>query len=1052
MAITVNQSLIPNAAGAPLDARTQAANTAALTGIDNPYVGMKVWLADPGKEVIVKTVTTQQVGLFTKTVIAAVEDVPDKTALDGKASASSVSALAGRVTDADEAIAALGDSFSQFDAQTAVGVTKFEVYATNAVIPAGTTDADTGLAYAVDVPAGMTHHFRLRSDSAEEDCDIVIEWGDNHVTAIAEGDSDSVNDSEWLTAGELIFNVSHTYATPGKYIVTVRGADYWGMQTNSANPALTPSILSRMFAEDLPVSRSLQNLAGCCANSPKLQSLLIPTGMDLFVNIHNASSIFMNCVNLLSAVNFETKFQWTRYIQNMFKGCSHLVACDFRMPQTCIRPNAYTAVYQGCTALTARIQDLLPERGFDGKNVDISNCFSGCAALTGTVPASVLWNDMVINWTHANTFKDCPAAILSQVPESWGGTGSEVEDPRPITRRNAITIIQAEVDDAMQSMSIPSGANAGRGNVLGGYGVQVAAVATADAGATQLKLTLANFEALDWDKITADIPVRVNDPGATVTIPAGEDETEEDLLYLEATIAAVDAEHGYVWLTPWRYAGSDPTDFENERAVSSDFASAVTDGKIFLRIADGERTDAAASSGDKNFVTGIRAYANGSWNTVTGLVSGADGSLNVVTGDLSFAKGVSNVIQAESAAVTGIGNTVGTAAGLSIIIGCSNEPGGQSQYIIGDSNRTSGVGQIVIGNTHTGAGNRSIFIGQRNDLSGAEGLAIGYGLKIQGRNGMLVGRYGILTDAAENKDAFAIAAGAYQAEALPWIFRANKAVVNPLFDPLNLAEGSSLSDPNPKDAAGETKYTPERAYSFEYRGHFRAVTKTTADTGVVTLDHDFYARWILTASGAVTLALANWKDGDIGEIIVNTSNTSVTLPASWIIPEDFDITTTAGIYALELEQVGESIYCHVRCPFGGSGIGHGNEITISDAGTWVIDSVDTGKPSRGAAFTYADFTAEQLAALIGPMGPKGDAFVYDDFTEEQLEALKVKGDPGTSVTHSWDGTILTVTSASGTTSSDLKGERGTDAWIGTQAEYDAITIKDNNRLYLITDI
>ena len=71
----------------------------------------------------------------------------------------------------------------------------------------------------------------------------------------------------------------------------------------------------------------------------------------------------------------------------------------------------------------------------------------------------------------------------------------------------------------------------------------------------------------------------------------------------------------------------------------------------------------------------------------------------------------------------------------------------------------------------------------------------------------------------------------------------------------------------------------------------------------------------------------------------------------------------------------------------------------------------------------------------GPLqGAKGEPFVYADFTEEQLEALRgpqgVKGDSGTagadgvSCTHTWNGTTLTVTSASGTSSADLKGEKG----------------------------
>lgn len=71
------------------------------------------------------------------------------------------------------------------------------------------------------------------------------------------------------------------------------------------------------------------------------------------------------------------------------------------------------------------------------------------------------------------------------------------------------------------------------------------------------------------------------------------------------------------------------------------------------------------------------------------------------------------------------------------------------------------------------------------------------------------------------------------------------------------------------------------------------------------------------------------------------------------------------------------------------------------------------KGDKGDPFTYNDFTAEQLAALVGPQGPqgiqgeqgpagadgakgdKGDAFTYADFTAEQLEALRgPQGEPG----------------------------------------------------------
>lgn len=50
---------------------------------------------------------------------------------------------------------------------------------------------------------------------------------------------------------------------------------------------------------------------------------------------------------------------------------------------------------------------------------------------------------------------------------------------------------------------------------------------------------------------------------------------------------------------------------------------------------------------------------------------------------------------------------------------------------------------------------------------------------------------------------------------------------------------------------------------------------------------------------------------------------------------------------------------------------------------------DTGeKGDKGDAFTYSDFTPEQLASLKGDKGDKGDAFEYSDFTPEQLASLK----------------------------------------------------------------
>ena len=127
------------------------------------------------------------------------------------------------------------------------------------------------------------------------------------------------------------------------------------------------------------------------------------------------------------------------------------------------------------------------------------------------------------------------------------------------------------------------------------------------------------------------------------------------------------------------------------------------------------------------------------------------------------------------------------------------------------------------------------------------------------------------------------------------------------------------------------------------------------------------------------------------------------------------------------------------------------------------------KGDKGDAFKYEDFTPEQLESLRGPQGEPGSIsfeeltpeqkeelrgpagkdgkdFTYEDFTQEQLNALKGQdgytpqkgidyfdgrdgsngkdGKDGVSITHTWNGTSLSITSASGTSQVDLKGEKG----------------------------
>ncbi len=133
----------------------------------------------------------------------------------------------------------------------------------------------------------------------------------------------------------------------------------------------------------------------------------------------------------------------------------------------------------------------------------------------------------------------------------------------------------------------------------------------------------------------------------------------------------------------------------------------------------------------------------------------------------------------------------------------------------------------------------------------------------------------------------------------------------------------------------------------------------------------------------------------------------------------------------------------------------GDKMTFDDLTEDEVEALRGEKGDKGDPFTYSDFTTEQLEALRGPQGIQGppgpqgepgEAFTYSDFTPEQLEALRgpqgVQGPPGAdgedgqdgapgadgadgvSCTHSWSGSVLTVTSASGTSSADLRGPKG----------------------------
>lgn len=278
----------------------------------------------------------------------------------------------------------------------------------------------------------------------------------------------------------------------------------------------------------------------------------------------------------------------------------------------------------------------------------------------------------------------------------------------------------------------------------------------------------------------------------------------------------------------------------------------------------------------------------------------------------------------------------------------------QFQNIWGDNNElTASVNVTVFGNSNKDNGvnaNGAVIIGNLNEVTAANTFTAGYRVKNFAKGARAFGRYFTLEDTPENEYAFALGDGELDGTTpkgeISLIHRVFKAAENPLFNPDDLADDSDASDPNPKDSSGERKYVAERAYATEYRGHWLAVTRNVDTAGTVTLDHDLFARWNLTASGEITLALSNWKDGDSGELIVDTTKQTINIPAEWVTL-GANITKTPGVYVLEIAQVGSTIFYAIKYPnSGGTITSIGDHIKIT-GGYWYIDGVNTGVKATG---------------------------------------------------------------------------------------------------------
>ena len=414
----------------------------------------------------------------------------------------------------------------------------------------------------------------------------------------------------------------------------------------------------------------------------------------------------------------------------------------------------------------------------------------------------------------------------------------------------------------------------GSGHILGGYCAGVSAYSETD-NVYELTLKAVDDE-LDMSKFTVGAKLYFNIPNAADT------ENEEDLLYQKRTILGVNAAHNILTLDSSLY---------NANVTSLEFE------RCFCMVEDASRTDNATTDGDKNFVTGIRGHAHGSWNSVTGMASEASGIENIASGISSHAQGTYTTASGNSAHAEGIMTQAGGMA--SHAQGSNTVASGDVSFAGGTSSEASGSNSYAWGFNAKAQGNLSVAEGFSCVATGSYSTASGYRVRTDAPKSQIFGMDGTLEDTLENEGAIAFAGGDMDTPVIPFLFQMRRSVANPEYNAELDTEQTGT------DSNGQDQFISNTAYRFRYAGRLQPQTLVSQESEVI-LDHDLYARWEVTSS-AVSLSLANWEDGDRGEVVFSGE---LTLPEEWIQYGNMVNAYTKNI--LQIEKVGDQIFCQLK--------------------------------------------------------------------------------------------------------------------------------------------
>jgi len=307
---------------------------------------------------------------------------------------------------------------------------------------------------------GMTYGFNCSQTSG-----FRVNWGDGTATEHAKTAS----------------TCSHTYAEPGVYVVTIRDGSIYTTfnfgRWNAANGKLVSRILRCRLPNLISYFTMFGQLANCtyinpvdvvgndnvtdasaalCRSGamtdlPNLQTAGVTNIKQFFANNGTTFMPYLfpnaeNCETAFSATNITTlpsgfSLPHATAANGCFQMCYNLTALPdgFEIGSSCANIGAfvrYDAALQyipnsfvipsGASNMFVMFQGSgiarLPNfpQAFTETTIDIRSAFSNCAAMTGTAPAALLWEDTSKTWSSSSCFNGCTSlSNYADIPSGW---------------------------------------------------------------------------------------------------------------------------------------------------------------------------------------------------------------------------------------------------------------------------------------------------------------------------------------------------------------------------------------------------------------------------------------------------------------------------------------------------------------------------------------------------------------------------------------------------------------------------------------------------------